>query len=152
MTAAVDRSGSPGHPAPHAGLVPLAALWFGLFGAPAGWAAQLITNYALNAHFCYPGDTPRASPQFGGVRLVGLLVSAVVLVVSVAALVVAIRSWRTTRREAGRDRSPDHHETAEIGEGRTRFMAMAGILVSGIFLFGVLMNGLPLIAMPVCAY
>lgn len=152
MTAAVDRTESPGHPAPHAGVVPLAALWFGLFGAPAAWAAQLITNYALNAHFCYPSDTPQASPAFGGVRAVGLVVSAVLLVIAIAALFVAIRSWRKTRLEAGQNRSPDHHETAEIGEGRTRFMAMSGILVSGIFLFGVLMNGLPLIAMPVCAH
>ena len=152
MTAAVDRPALPGHPAPHAGVVSLSALWFGLFGAPAAWAVQLISNYALNAHFCYPGDTPLASPDFGGVRAVGLVMSAVLLVVAAAALAVAMRSWRRTRQEGRRNRSPDHHETVEVGEGRTRFMAMAGILVSGIFLFGVLMNGLPLIAMPGCAY
>ncbi|HKB55188.1 MAG TPA: hypothetical protein VKD22_14425, partial [Ramlibacter sp.] len=89
MTAAVDSAASPGHPAPHAGAVRISALWFGLFGGPAAWAAQLFSNYALNAHFCYPGDTPQASPQFGGVRAVGLGVSAALLVVALAALAVA---------------------------------------------------------------
>jgi hypothetical protein len=153
MTAVADRTGTPGHPAPRQHRVSLTALWFGLFGAPAAWAIQLITDYALLAHFCYPRDTPLASPTFSGVRLVALLVSAGLLVVGVAALLVALRSWRRTRRETSGTASGEQQqqrEAADIGEGRTRFMALAGILVSGIFVYGILMAALPLLSMSAC--
>lgn len=148
MTAIYGHPASPAHPAPQQHRVGLPALWFGLFGAPAAWAAQLISNYALFGHFCYPRDTPLASPTFGGTRAVAIVVSAVLLLVAAAALFVAIHSWQATRYRRG----AEHHEVAEIGEGRTRFMAMSGIIVSGIFVYGVLMLGIPLFTMQVCTY
>ena len=36
-----------GRIAPRAGLVPLKALMFGIFGAPAAWALQTIADYGL---------------------------------------------------------------------------------------------------------
>jgi len=152
MTVGFDQAGMPGHAAPHRNRVALPLLAFGLFGAAAAWAAQLISNYALMAHFCYPLQTPEASPTFGGVRVLSIVISAVLLVVAVLALLVALRSFKLTRNEAGAKDAPDHQETAEVGEGRTRFLAMAGILVSGIFVYGVLMAAAPLILMPICVF
>ena len=152
MTGTLDRAALPGHAAPQRGAVRLPVLAFGLFGGPAAWAVQLISNYALMSHFCYPTDTPLASPTYGGVRVLALLTSAVLLVVAVLALVVAIRSWSATRNEAEVTDRSAHHETAEVGEGRTRFLAMSGILVSGIFVYGVLMAGVPLVSMPICVF
>lgn len=123
-------------------------LWFGLFGAPAAWAAQLISNYALMAHFCYPRDTPLASPTFGAVRAVAIVISALLLLVGVAALAVALRSWNAMRSP----RRAEHQPPMEIAEARTLFMATAGILVSGIFVYGLIMAGIPLITMPACAF
>jgi phosphotransferase system glucose/maltose/N-acetylglucosamine-specific IIC component len=115
-------------------LVGLRALWFGLFGAPAAWALQLIVSYALVAHFCYPRSTPLASPAFGGTRVVATVVSAALIVVAMLALVVALRSTRA----------------AGDAESRARFLAMAGVLVSGIFVYGTLMAALPLVSMRPC--
>ena len=148
MTAIYRHEAAPDHPAPRMHRIGLPTLWFGLFGAPAAWAAQLIGNYALMGHFCYPRDTPLASPTFGGVRALAIVISAVLLLVAVTALVVALHSWGETRYR----RTAEHHEVAEIGEGRTRFMAMSGILVSGIFVYGVVMAAVPLITMPVCTF
>jgi hypothetical protein len=69
------------------------------------------------------------------------------LFVSLLALVTAYRSWNMARY--GHDR--EHHELLEVGEGRARFMALAGILVSAVFVFAVLMNALPLVMRTVCA-
>lgn len=148
MTAIYGHPAAPDHPAPRHHLVGLPELWFGLFGAPAAWSAQLISNYALMGHFCYPRDTPLASPTFGGVRALSIVISAILLLVGAAALATALHSWEAARYR----RRAEHHEVAEIGEGRTRFMAMAGILVSGIFVYALLMAGIPLIAMPVCVF
>lgn len=146
MTA--TTTAAPGHPAPARGIVPIWRLWFGLFGAAVLWALQLIANYALVSHFCYPSDTPLASPTWGGTRVVTVVVSVVVLLGALAALSTAITSWRSLRE--GRDR--EHHELLEVGEGRVRFMAFAGILLSSVFIFAILMNGLPVITMPLCTY
>jgi len=132
------------HPKPPQSAAGLGALWFGLFAAPAAWALQLISNYALLAHFCYPRSTPLSSPSFGGTRATAIVVSAALLAVAALALLVAIRSWRATRR------SGVHDESAGIGEGRVRFMAQAGVLVSGIFVYGVVMAALPLLSMRPC--
>jgi len=136
-----------GHPAPRAGVVPLPRLWFGIFGGPAAWAAQTIIDYALISHFCYPDDSPVSRPTFHAVRGTSVLVSAVMLLIVLLALVGAYRSWQMTRH----GHENEHHELLEVGEGRARFMALAGVLVSVVFLFAIVMNALPLITRTVCA-
>jgi hypothetical protein len=121
------------HSAPAEHAVPLGALWFGLFGAPVVWSIQLMLNFALVAHSCFPASEPRTTPIFGGLGFTVTLVSVVALVIALAAGTTAWRSWRATRRE-----------------GRTRFMAIAGMLVSGLFVLGVVMNSIPLFLVSLC--
>lgn len=134
------------HPAPRRDIVPTRVLWFGIFGAPAAWALQTIVNYSLVSHFCFPGAMPRRTPTFDALRTTGIAVSIIVVVVVLLAMATAVRSWRATRH--GHD--AEHHELLEVGEGRARFMAFAGVLLSGVFLFAVLMNALPLITNAMC--
>jgi hypothetical protein len=126
---------SAAHPPPTRRAGAPGALWFGLFGAPAAWALQLMASYALTAHACFPGATPLASPAAGGSWTAALLVGVAALAASLAAGATAWGSWRSTH----------------VGpERRTRFMALAGLLLSGIFLLGVLMNAIPLFLAPSC--
>lgn len=142
----MSATARPTHPAPRAGVVPLPRLWFGIFAGPAAWALQTIIDYALVAHFCYPDDSPVSAPAFGGARGVALLVSLLMLVVVLLSLMTAYRSWSATRH--GHDN--EHHELLEVGEGRARFMAFSGVLVSIVFLFAVIMNALPLAMGTLC--
>jgi hypothetical protein len=134
------------HPAPRRDVVPIGKLWFGIFAAPVAWALQTIVDYGLVSHYCYPGRAPVRSPTFSALRPTGLAVSAIVIVIVLAALATSMRSWNATRH--GHD--AEHHELLEIGEGRARFMAFAGVLLSVVFLFAVLMNALPLIVNTIC--
>jgi hypothetical protein len=59
-----------------------------------------------------------------------LAVSLAALAVGGGAVAVAARSWRATRGETGGGR----HRALETGEGRTRFMALAGLLTGLLFL------------------
>ncbi len=116
------------------------ALWFGLFGAPLVWSLQLLMSYALVAHACYPASEPMATPVVGGLWTLVLVAGLVALVVALAAGGTAWRSWRTTRAE----HPGDEDALLEVGEGRTRFMALAGMLLSGVFLLGIILNAVPL--------
>lgn len=130
MTAA---SAPPPAPAGHA--VGLPALWFGLFGAPAAWSLQLLVSYALTAHACFPGADRLAAQAGGGVWPVAFGVSAIAAIAGVSAAVTAWRSWGATR---------------QAREGRDRFMALAGMLLSGLFLLGIAMNAAPLFLFQLC--
>jgi hypothetical protein len=136
------------HPAPRRSLVPLPRLWFGIFGAPAAWALELIAGYSLVAHYCYPRDVPLDTPPFGALHLTGIIISLVLLLVALAALATAVQSWRDTRH--GHD--AEHHELLEVGEGRARFMAFGGVLLSVMFLFALIMSALPLVTNSLCMY
>jgi hypothetical protein len=133
------------HPSPARHQVSLAALWFGLFAAPVVWSLQMLVLYPVVAHGCFPRDHPLSRPIFPTDPIV-LLVSIAALAVAAAAGVIALRGWRSTREE-----HPSNEEhLLETGEGRSRFMALGGMLLSGLFFFGIVLNGLPFLLLGPC--
>jgi hypothetical protein len=103
---------------------------------------QSIANYALVAHFCFPGRMPLGAPTFGGTRAIAIAISAVALSASAACLLGAARAWR----ESSADRGAADDDRA----GPARFMAFAAMLTSTIFTFAVAMNTLPLFGGSIC--
>jgi len=146
-----------GHPAPERGKVPLSALWFGFIGGPAAWSVQALVNTSLTAHSCYPRLTPLSSPTTGGLRGIAFAVSLLALAVCVAAAAVSWRTWWRTREEhqQGTGRGRQHEPSAallETGEGRTRFMALAGVLTSVLFLVVSAINTASLFLVSPCGW
>jgi hypothetical protein len=128
------------------------ALWFGLFGAPAAWTVMFMVSYGMSAHFCYPKDTPLSTPTFGGLRaaLGALLLGA--LIVAAAAGLVALETWRATNEKSSSTDPPGSERTIESPDGRTRWMALGGIFVSLLFVFLILLSGVPVLLVPPCSY
>ena len=127
------------HPAPARGQVGLGSLFFALFGGPAAWTVQTLVNTALAAHGCYPRLTPTDRPVTGGLFAITLIVSLAAVAVTAVALVVGWRAWSRTRQEhqersGGASEHAAAHAAIETGEGRTRFMAMAAVMMSATFL------------------
>src|SRR5919107_1145218 len=87
------------HPAPARGHVSLAALWFGLAGAPAAWSVLTLVNLPLASHGCFPRLYPLAAPVTGGLRGLAAVVGFAALAVCVAATAVSWSMWRRTRGE-----------------------------------------------------
>lgn len=134
------------HPAPLRHRVSVWALWFGLFGAPLVWSLQILIGYAFDSHGCFPHRRPLATPVFSWLWTLQLVVGLVCLAIALAAAVVAWRAWQSTYDERG----GDHERLLEVGEGRTRFMAFAGVLVSVLFALGVVLNLIPMFLVPAC--
>lgn len=139
----------PGHPAPQRTNVSPLALWFGLFGGAFAWSVQLLVNYAVAAHVCYPRAVPLTLPTIGESAMLWTLVivSIATVVIGAAALVVAIRTWRRTSRETG----GGSHWLLDTGEGRTRFMAAAAIMTSSIFLLAIIVHLAAVLALRYCS-
>jgi hypothetical protein len=154
-TSVANDSAHQGHPAPARERVSLPALWFGLFGGPVAWSIQTLVNLPVASHGCFPRLDPLAQPVTA-VRGVAFSVSLLALAICVAATVVSVRSWSRTRHE--------HHEATgkgsghdagtallETGEGRTRFMALAGVLTSVTFLILSLVHAAAIFLVSACA-
>jgi hypothetical protein len=107
------------HPAPHRDRVALSALLFGLAAAPLAWQVQIVVGSAA-------ATAARKSTL--------LALFGVCLAAAFAGGLVALRSWRLTFHEL----PGSAHDLVDGGEGRTRFMAMCGMLVSLLFFYALL--------------
>lgn len=134
------------HPSPHRHRVHRWAVWFGLLGAPLAWSLQEFVNVSLAGHACYPHDVPLATPLWPHLSAISVLVEAVAVVIGIAAGLVAFANWRKSRHE----KPGDAHQLLGNGDGRTRFIAMAGIMTSLLFLIGIALAALNLVGVPPC--
>jgi hypothetical protein len=134
------------HPSPKRGQVGRWAIWFPIVAAPLAWNLQLLVNVPIASHGCYPHDVPLDAPIWGNLGAVNAGVEVVALLVCVVAGLVAWRNWRRTRDE----KPGTAHHLIEGGDGRTRFMAMVGLLVSGLFIIAVGFAAANLVVVPAC--
>jgi hypothetical protein len=137
------------HPAPHRGNVSTFALFAGLFAGPMVWGLQLVINYSLASHACYPGSTPLhdVAPGFHTTRAIVLLLNLLAALVALAGAGLSYQHWRATRLE----HHGDAEHAIEAGEGRTRFLALWGVMAGLGFFLGILFNTLALLMVPTCA-
>lgn len=139
-----ERHGMSHHPAPHRARVALWESALGLIGGPLAWFVQLSVSYGLAAEPCYSGPE-RGFENHAGAGIVILYVAC--LAVALAGALVSLRIWRRTRSE----KSGSTGDVFELGEGRTRFLALWGMLLGGGFAAVILLNGIALLGVPACA-
>lgn len=146
MTASSTSSASPEHPSQGRREIGPFRLAFGVLAAPLAWSADELFSYGAASHLCRMkasgGDqslTVPGSPWFWGLLVV-------TLIIAVAGFVVALGNWRKTREE----QTGSGHHLLELGEGRSRFVAMCGMLTSGGFLVAFVFMLANLILAPLC--
>ena len=123
-----DTNYAMAHPAPARGRVAWWIVLAGLVVAPAAWFLQLNASFVLGEAGC-SGFGPPAT----FVHLFLVVIGVLAVLLALAALGSAIRAWKKTSREG----PGDHHAALTSGHGRTRFLGLAGIIVSCIFLAAV---------------
>ncbi len=112
------------------------ALWFGVLGGFLAWAAHLGVSYSLVPYVCGTG-------REWALHLVTVGTAAV----AAAATGVA---WRARSRLDGNGEDRSGEEGVARRLGRQRFLAVAGLLLSGFFLALILVEGLPALLMDAC--
>ena len=136
-------------PAPHANRVKLHELFFGLFGGPLAWYLQLIAAYGFASQPCFRGGLRMAMPlptlQWTSSAMT--LAVAAAVVVALLSLLVSWRAFRRTQEEAAGRTA----HLAEMGAGRTRFLALWGVLLGSAFALATVMTAVALITLPRCA-
>jgi hypothetical protein len=140
--------GAPEHPSLHRDQVSVPLLLLGVFAGPVAWGLQLVTNFALASHSCFPSDVPRTSIlpgwQWSSPAILAINIAAAVL--SLAGAAISYRHWQAVRHE--------HHgsvrQAVEAGEGRTRFLAIWGVMTGLGFFVAIIFNTIGFLMVPQC--
>lgn len=122
------------HPSPDRYQVSTWKLWISMLGVPLLWIAQIATSEIAASYACYPHDMPLDTPLWQWLTPLLIGISAASLLLAIICMWLAYTAWKQSRHE---DKGSEKH-TVDIGEGRTRFLAMVGLLSSGLFLIAIL--------------
>ena len=113
--------------------VGLAALWTPIFAGPILWSLSEIVLYPVSAQGCYTGFLPApVTPDATGARWFGGIWVIASVVLAALALVLAVRVFRKAHQGNGQ---------ADAVLVRVRFMSYAGLIVSAVFLYAIVING-----------
>ena len=142
-----ERSGA--HPAPRADEIGTGMGAFLLFTGPLAWFAQLCIGFALLSWPCYPYDLRLSLPldSYGWTQGVALLL---LLACAVLAAASGLVSWRMLHR-VDDETQGDKQELADVGEGRTRFTALWGMILGVGFTLATLTTLAGFALVPRCA-
>jgi amino acid transporter len=137
------------HPAPHRGRVGRTNAAFGVIAGPAAWFIELCGGYALASAQCYSQADrtlePLSRAAWTWPAMIALLIACVL--VALAAVVVSARTFARTRAESG----GDYKHLMEVGAGRTRFLALWGVLLGAGFALATALTAVAFVVVPRCA-
>lgn len=137
------------HPAPHAERVSLLESFFGMFAGPLAWLIQLSCGYALASAPCFRSGSPAPMlpPGSRWTWPAMLALTAAAVAVSLVAFFLSLRAFHRTRHETG----GDSHHLMESGTGRTRFLALWGMVLGVAFAVAAAITGVAFATVPSCA-
>jgi hypothetical protein len=136
-------------PAPHRERVTFLELAFGLAGGPVAWFLQFNAGYALATWPCFPNDHRMQLPMDGYAWSLPTMVAVMIagVLISLAALWISWRNLQKTREEQPGGRG----HLMETGAGRTRFLALWGVMLGGGFALASVVTAVAFVVLPRCA-
>lgn len=132
--------------APETRRISFILLLFGAAAAPIFWLGQLMLGYWVTAVGCYPGDHPAAAVSTQTLMNALIAFDIVALIACAAGAAISWRSWQWSK-----DAKPDRHYALNIRAGRTRFLAIWGLMSSLWFFGAILFNVIASLMVPPCA-
>ena len=133
------------HPAPDRDKVASREIAMALVGGPLAWIIQLCGGFAAMTMACFEGGERTVWPIVGEGAVI--LLSLITFCVALAATWLSWRLYVRTREET----EGDHAHLVEIGAGRTRFLALWGLVLGAGFTVTIVFNALALLLVPTCA-
>jgi hypothetical protein len=122
------------HPAPLYKKTSRLHLLIGLVGAPAAWVGQMLMSEMVSSHACYPRRAPLPEPLWQGMHLWLTAFSLLCLAAGICSGIMAFTTWRRVQHEVQSGQAP----AAAANTGSMRFLAILGLLSSGLFVAAIL--------------
>lgn len=118
------------------------SLWPGVLLAPIAWAANGLFAWGISAQACLDGRPDWGPLPPAGVRAAIAMLAVLAFVAAAAGLASASRARRGT--------AASRSVAAINGEETREYLAIAGVLVSVAFMFGIALNALPAVMVGLC--
>ncbi len=134
------------HPSPHRHKVSVFWLIAGLAIPPVAWVLELLVGFGISSNACPLTPHAHSQPGFSGEATLLIVLQLGCLIAAVASGLMSRRHWLRVRRE----KKDSEHSHLTIGEGRTRFLALAAMLTAGTFAIAILFNVLEPVLIPSC--
>jgi hypothetical protein len=115
--------------------------WFGALGAPFAWTLQFLVGFFFAEAACNEAGTRWGVPV-DGAAIAATVTAAVVAVLAGLSALAVFRETRDARGEGGSEEDPPL--------GRMNFLATIGIVISPLFLFIIVMNGVGVAVLANC--
>jgi hypothetical protein len=144
-----DQSQLSPHPAPKRQAIGLHETLFALFGGPIAWFIQMNAGFALASQPCFQDGLRLVEPTAASDRSWGMMIALIVIAFAVAIASAAL-SWRVYARTEDEAKG-DHRHLMEVGAGRTRFLALWGILLGAGSAVATLLTAAGVFVLPRCA-
>jgi len=119
-------------------------LWFGMFASPVFWSLHLLIGYSVSEAACMTNLL--GFPIFGISALLVFLVALTLL----AMVGIAWNAWWSFRSWRFYARQNPEEEFPLQAYDRDEFLALSGLLLSGIFFFLLLINLYPILVLRPC--
>lgn len=134
------------HPAPQRHRLSAWRSLYALLGAPFAWFVLELAGWLLASHHCGQRASHIVSELTRATMMSFSVLALATLVIAIGSAVVAYSLWTAVR-----DEKPDSaHHLAELGEGRTRFVALVSVITSATFTCGLVFYLLELWFAPLC--
>jgi hypothetical protein len=147
MSAQSGTSSARGHAAPARHEVSKLALWFGILAAPTAWLLDQMLDYGVASQVCAAQSAATTAQLVRASAPWFLWFTGATFLIALVSCRVAYRNWCKTRTE----RSGSGHHLLQSGEGRTRFLAMCGLITSISFSVAFLFTAAYMMVAPLCA-
>ena len=135
--------GPPSRSGPERPHTSLTVLLLAVIMPPLFWSGQLLLSSAVSNIMCRQSG---ARSSADALQSALFAFDAIALLAAIAAGLVAFKCWRAARDESG----GDARQALEAGEGRSRFLALWGVLSSLWFLFAIAFNAIASVMVPPC--
>jgi hypothetical protein len=123
----------------------VAWLLVALAAGPATWALQLVAGYAVSSYACFPHDVARRQappPGWSSEAAILMAINLACLALDAAALVYTLRCLSGLGWNGGAAR--------DVRRGRTRFLALCGVMASAGFAGAIVVNTANIVMVPTC--
>lgn len=147
MSAQPETPSPRGHAAPSRHEVSKRSLWFGILAAPTAWLGVQMLDYGAASYLCGARSAEASAQLVRAIEPWFLWLTGAAFLIALAGCWVSRSNWLRTRKE----QSGSGHHLLELGEGRTRFMAMCGLLTSVSFSVAFLFTAAYMVVAPLCA-
>lgn len=117
-------------------------VWYGIAAGPGAWVLLGTLDWFITGRACVDGDPSWGALSAGGVRALLAGVGVLALAATLVALAGSARAWR--------ELSGPTSLTTAYGYGVAEYLAIAGVVISGVFLLAIVWTALPAVMVDIC--